>query len=254
MLFVIASMTFSFHQRNVLVRGSMENGVGLVDLEYCCDPFPVPHVRDDGHDGDIGKRCLQLVDDVEDRVLPVTEKDEAGRCKSCNLPTELTADRSARSRNKDGLACPQLRDGGQVGLDGVPPQQVLDLHLAKTCSVRLRRNQLGQTRHRERRNAAVQSRSHDFADDVAASRGHCDNQLGDSVLLHDAFDRAESSHDGKLQQHVVLFGQIIVDESDRLEAEVGIRYQLLSHELGGIPGADYQCRSAGIVATPTRCP
>jgi hypothetical protein len=93
-------------------------------------------------------------------------------------------------------------------------------------------------RHRQSRNATIETGADNFADYVAVSGGHGNDQLGDSVLFDKSLNGAERAHDGQFQQHVVLLGRIIVDEADGFEPEKRVGDELLCDEFARVTRAN----------------
>jgi hypothetical protein len=97
------------HQRYVLVGGGVKNRVWPVEVNQPLQALGVPHVGDDRHEGYVRKRPSKLPQDVEDRVLAVAEENHFRRGEAGQLPAQLTANRSAGTRDENGLA------GGELG-------------------------------------------------------------------------------------------------------------------------------------------
>jgi hypothetical protein len=61
----------------MLVRSSVEDSVRTVLLEDVLDAAAIADVSDYRNDLDIGEREAQLLEDVEDRVLSVSEENQS---------------------------------------------------------------------------------------------------------------------------------------------------------------------------------
>ena len=132
---MIASDDVLFHERHVLVRRRVEDGVWTVLVEQAADPVRVANVGDDLDDVALPIDAAQLLRNVEDRVLAVPEQDEASRLEREQLPTQLAADRSTGSGDEDGLASGHSRNGREVGFDCATSEQVVDLNFTKRVDV-----------------------------------------------------------------------------------------------------------------------
>ena len=71
------------------------------------------------------------------------------------------------------------------------------------------------------------------------------------MLLHNPLDGAQRPHNRKLEQHVILFTRIIIDEADRFEREMRVGNELLCDHLGGVASPDDERGTTWIVAAPT---
>src|SRR6185437_10133919 len=120
-----------FHERNVLVRRCVEYCVGATVVEDRVHALGITDVRDHGHDGDarVGRAELRL--DVEDRVLAVAQDDEHGWLELGQLTAELASDGATGARDQDSAALAEVADSGEIGLDRLATEEVLDLDVAK---------------------------------------------------------------------------------------------------------------------------
>ena len=66
--------------------------------------------------------------------LVVVEEREARRLEVADLPRDLGADRPAGAGDQHALAPQELPHGGEVGLDLLPAEQVLDPQVAQVAS------------------------------------------------------------------------------------------------------------------------
>ena len=150
------------------MRCGVKNSVRLMRIENCRDSFPIADVRDHGHEEDVGEIGPQLVEDVEDRVLAVSEEHHARGCESRNLSAKLASNRPTGACDEDCFARRELCDRGQVRLHGLATKEVLNLHFAKTRSIGLRRNQLWKTGNGESWYPAIESSPYYLPDHVSA--------------------------------------------------------------------------------------
>ena len=74
-----------FHQRHVLVGRRVEHGVGAETPEHATNARQVSHVRD--HRAELQRRMrrAQLVQDIEDLVLPVPQEHQVRRAEPSQL-------------------------------------------------------------------------------------------------------------------------------------------------------------------------
>src|ERR1035437_119539 len=119
------------HERHVLVRGGVEDGVGAEPIEHLSEPPGVPQVGDDRHQVGLWEAPAQLVGDLEDLVLAVVQDEELGRGKGRDLAAQFGTDGAPGAGDQHDLASHQLADSGEVGDDGVATKEVLDGDLAQ---------------------------------------------------------------------------------------------------------------------------
>src|SRR6185312_13319758 len=120
-----------FHERHVLVRGCVEDCVGTTVVEDGVHALSVADVRDHGHDRHTGVGRAELRLDVEDRVLAVAKYDQHRGLELRQLPAELAADRPAGAGDQNSAALAKVPNGGEVGLNRLPAEEVLDLDVAQ---------------------------------------------------------------------------------------------------------------------------
>src|SRR6185437_8244503 len=107
------------------------NCVRTTVVEDRVHALSVADVRDHGHDRHtrVGRAELRL--DVEDRVLAVAKYDQHRGLELRQLPAELAPDRPAGAGNQNSAALAKVPDSGEVGLDRLAPEEVLDLDVAQ---------------------------------------------------------------------------------------------------------------------------
>ena len=128
--------------RHMLVGRGMEYHIRSVLLECRFDGSAVADVGEQVCPFQIWKRTLQFEVDRVEIELAAIQNDQAGRLELCDLAAELGADRAAAAGNQHRLARQFLPDRSPIQLDGFPPQQVLDLHIAHLLDADLSRDQV----------------------------------------------------------------------------------------------------------------
>ncbi|HEY8838881.1 MAG TPA: hypothetical protein VIO16_14640 [Dehalococcoidia bacterium] len=111
-----------FHQRDVLMRSRVEDGVRLVQLENRRDPLAITDIGDDRRHAHFREIRVQLVQNIKDRVFAVTDQDKARGCEPGDLSAELATNRASGSRDQDGFRGRQLCDCSQIRLHRLTPQ------------------------------------------------------------------------------------------------------------------------------------
>ena len=241
-----------FHQRNVLVSGRVEDCVRPMLLKDVEDSVAIADVGDHGHDVHIREAQRELLEDVEDRILAVSEQNESRRREARELAAELGADRPAGTGDENRLARRELGHRGEIGLDGVATKQVLNLDFAQAGCVALSRNDLGKTWHRSRRNSAAERGAHHLPNHRSRRRRHGDDYLGDAEALDNLRDVRQRTEDGQTGQHVSVLRCVAVDKADRLESELRGGEQLLDDELAGVAGARDQNSLSAFVSSSAK--
>ncbi len=226
-------------ERDVLVRGRVKHDCGPVLLEDLPHLRAVARVRQYRSGRMEAPLVHELAFDLEQPLLPVVDEDEPGRPDPRDLAAELGADRSSRARDQHDLSGQIPGDGVDVDLDGLAPEQVLDLHradLAREVEVgRDHREEPGERLHRHALGAC------DLDDPLARlARGGRDR---DQELVGPAIAEEVPELVGRPQhadpvQAQVLLPRIVVDEADRRVAERRRTQHLAEDLLGRISGPD----------------
>src|SRR5581483_3288809 len=115
------------HQGDVLVGGRVEDDPGRVPLEHAPHPLAVACVGEHGHARGEAALRDELALDLEQRRLALVDEDQPLAADPCDLAGELGADRAAGAGDEHGRVAQVGGDRRQVDLDGLPPEDVLDL-------------------------------------------------------------------------------------------------------------------------------
>src|SRR5216110_1044079 len=99
-----------FHQRDMLMCSYVKDGVRLVAAKNRGYPPAVTNVRNHRHEGDIWEVAPQLMKDVENRILAVTEEDNTCWRKPGNLTAKLASNRTTSPGHNHRLTRCELRD------------------------------------------------------------------------------------------------------------------------------------------------
>ncbi len=227
----------------MLVRRRMEDRAGPVAVE---DPGKLRRILDVGDhrmDWQVREVLVQLLLDPEDRILAVTQQDQAGRLQAAELAAQLRTDGAARTGDQHGPLRGQSLQLPQVDLHRLPPQQVLDFHLAEGEGIESSREDIGDPGQGAHRDARCGGRVDQVTEHSARSGRHRDQQLGDVILAADAGRVRQAAEDREAGQFVILFRGIVVHEAHRLQAEGAIGMQLAEEHDPGGPGAGNQHRA-----------
>src|SRR5512132_3787591 len=81
-----------FHERHMLVRRGMEDGIRFVLGEDALDALAVANIRDHRDERASWRVREQLVENLENRILAVTKENELLRLESDELAAQLRAD------------------------------------------------------------------------------------------------------------------------------------------------------------------
>src|SRR5262249_40102667 len=120
----------AFEQRDVFVRGGVEDDLWKAPAEYAAQSRVDAQVADHRDDLDISRAAgaSQFEFRLEDRVLVLVEQYDRGRFERRDLAAQFTADRASRAGDQDALAAIRPPAGFQPGfdIDRIAPQQVFD--------------------------------------------------------------------------------------------------------------------------------
>lgn len=120
-----------FHERHVLVGRGMEDGIWTAIVEDGVHSVLIADVGDRGNDIQVWEAAEQLGLDVENRVLTVAEHDKARGFEPRELAAELAADGATGAGDEYRTALCQISDCGEIGLDRLAAEQILDLDVAQ---------------------------------------------------------------------------------------------------------------------------
>ena len=109
----------------------VEHHLGVVQAEQLVHLLPVPHRCDLHHKVQLAPESVeQLLLQIIDRIFRNVHRNQLSGPTFRDLTAQLRADGAAAASHQHRLALQEGPDAGLVQLDGVPAQQVLDLHLA----------------------------------------------------------------------------------------------------------------------------
>ena len=131
------------------MRGGVEDDVGSFAVEKPAEPRAIADVEDDRRDGTCGVERRERLHRLEDAVLPAPDEDEAPRPEADDLPSELSADRSAAAGDEHGAIAERVSHRIEVDPRRSPPQEVLELDLAQRVDRHATGDDLGHARDGE---------------------------------------------------------------------------------------------------------
>ena len=175
--------------------------------------------------------------DLKNRILAVPHQHQLRRFAAEDLPAELGADGAARAGDEHALAPQHAAHRADVGAHRLAAQQVLDPHLAQLVNADAAVQQLVDAGDDARLHPCLAADAHDVTDLGAGRGGHGDDDLADLVggdHLRDGVAVAQHRH--AVDLHVVL-AQVVVQEADRLQAQVGVVAQLTDDHGAGVARA-----------------
>jgi hypothetical protein len=219
----------------------VEDDLGPVALEDLPELGAVPAVGEHRHARGEVALLDELALDLEERRLRRVDEHEPRRLHARDLAAELGADRTAGARDEHGLPGEVRGDGGQVDLDRLAAEDVLDLHGADLGrEAEVAGDQLVQARQRLHWHALGARHLDDPTTKLARRGGDRDQHLVGPVVAQDVrqvVGRAEHAH--AEQAHSAL-ARVIVDEPDRRRGDDLRALELLHDQPAGIAGADDQ--------------
>lgn len=229
----------SFHQRDVLVGGGMEDDVRAMGAEDGLDALGEADIGDNGGDPDPVPPAApqQIFIDVKDRVFAMADEDQLGGAVAEELAAELAADGAAAACDEDAPAAHQLLDGGDVGADGIAAQEVFDIDVAQLVNADRAVEQLVDAGDDLGPDAGGFTDVDDLADLLAGRGRHGDDHHADVVAAGHVGDGLAVAEDGDAVDEDVALAGIVVDIAGDVEAKLGVILQLAHDHRAGIAGA-----------------
>ena len=111
----------------MLVRGRVEDDVGLLAREHVLDERRVLDVADDRHDAELRERVGERRLDLVERGLGDVEQHEPRGTEARDLAAQLGADRAAGAGHHDDAIAEPLGEARVVEHDRVAAEQVVEL-------------------------------------------------------------------------------------------------------------------------------
>ena len=222
----------------MLVRGRVEDDARPVALEDLAQPLAIADVGDHGH----ARREAAVVDelalDLEERRLRLVDEDQPRCARPRRLAAELRADRAACAGDEHGLAAQVLGDRREVDLDGLAPEDVLDLHGPDLGGeVVVARDQLVEPRERLHGHLRVARMLDDPLANLTRGGRNRDQQLVGPVVAEDVRQLLGRPEHADAVHAEVLLARVVVDEADRGVAEGARLQHLADHELARVAGS-----------------
>ena len=198
-----------------------------------------------GHRGRVVALALKLALDRHESVLGVVDEDDPARAERGDLAAELRADGAAGARYEHGRAGDVRGDRRHVELDGLAPEDVLDLHLAElTGEVEVAGDELVDARHGLHGDACVAARVDDPLADLSRAGRDGDDDLVRPVVAQEPREVHGRPQDADTVEAHVLLAGLVVDEPDRRVAELRALQHLADDQLARVARADDQRRLA----------
>ena len=185
---------------------------------------------------------LELALDAEEVVLGVVDEDQPPRRHARDLAAQLGADRAAGAGDHHDLAAEVGADAVELHAHRLAPEHVLDLHLAHLAHdvARAGLQQLEDRRQRAHRDAALARRAHDARAQRARRRRDRDRDLVGLGLVEDARELVGRPQDPHAVDAHAALERVVVDEADRVQAELRVAQDLAQHQPAAVAGADDQ--------------
>src|SRR5690606_24972341 len=200
------------------------------------------NIGDDGGDRDMIFLAvfLQLLLDFEDRVFAVTHQDQLGGALPQELAAKLAADGAAATGDENAAVTDQLLDGSRIGVDGVAPQEVFDVHVAQLLDANRAVEQFVDAGDDLGFDAGRLADVEDFPDLLAGRRGHGDDDQIDVEIAHGRGDGLATAQDGHAVDPDVVLGRVVVDVANHVKAKLRIILRLTHDHRSRIAGAGDQ--------------
>ena len=216
----------------------MEDDARAVPVEDLAQLLAVADVGDHRHARREVALVRQLALDLVERRLGLVDEDQPRRARPCRLTAELGADRAAGARDQHRLAAQVRRNRLEIDLDGLAPEDVLDLDGPDLRrEVRVAGDELvepGQSLHRHLRVAGLLD---DFLAHLAGGGGDRDQKLVRPVVAEDVGQLGGRPEHAHALNPVVALANVVVDEPDRRVADPAALH-LLDDQLARVARAD----------------
>ena len=162
---------------------------------------------------------------------------------------QLRADRAAGAGHHHDLAGQVGADAIELDADRLAPEDVLDLDAADLADEvpGPAGQQLEDGRQRAHGHAALATRRHDVRPNRAGRRRDRDDDLVGLDLVEDPVEVAARPDHLDAVDALAVQARVVVDEADRVEAEVRVADDLAQDEAAAVAGADDQ-DPAGVLA------
>src|SRR6266568_4767710 len=209
--------------RHVLVGGGVEHVVRPARLEDLLEPIRVGNARERGDDVGGGASLAHLAGDEVQRALRPLEQHDAAGTEAGDLTGQLGADRAAGARDEDAAAAELSLHGPEVELDGVTPQQVVDLHLAQMAQgQRTARQEILQRRQDLALDARLGAAGDDAPHLLTRGRRDGDRQQLHLQASHQLAQAVRAAHHPHAVQRASVQVGGVVDEPDHVQETPGI--------------------------------
>ena len=208
--------------------GGVEHHVGLVGIEQQLQPPGIPDGADLCAEGQIPAVLVQqLLLDVVGVVLVNIEDDQPFGMVLDDLAAQLAADGAAATGDQHGTPGQQARHGGNVQLNGIPAQQILDPHLPQLLADGLPVDQLQRAGQRGNSDAPVCQLTQDlFAVELIHGRDGEDS-LVDVHGPHPRQGLVNTSADRHTPDPLIDLGRVIVKKALDAVTAVGVVLQFI---------------------------
>ena len=228
------------HQRDVLVRGGVEDDLRMEAFEDAGQPLAVAHVGDYGGEWKAEVLGAQLLLDLEEAVLSPSEQDEARRGEGDELTDDFRPDGAARAGDEDGSAPDVPGDLVEFEPDGLAVQQVLDLHVADAGDAHPAGEHLPDARDDAGGDVELRRPVDDGADDVPLRGGDGDQNFVDPEFPDGIGKPLHGAEDGRADEGESLLSGVVVEEGDGSHPGLGMAEHLAGDHGSGVPRADDQ--------------
>src|SRR5581483_9209051 len=228
-----------FHERHVLVRGGVEDDIGLHLREDRVQAALVGDIADDGMDGGGQAAIVQAVDHRVEVVLVALVEHQLRGIERGDLRAQLGANRSASAGDEHASTGEQRADGGRVEADGGALEQVFDGEVADVSDVHAIAGDAEGWRSGDVELKWFEQHQQ------AAQLGGADGGSRDQhfARLHGADDSRQvlpRSEHGDTVDVLAFLAAVFVDESNRLVAIAGMPFHVADDHLADVAGADDQ--------------
>ena len=130
--------------------------------------------------------------------------------------------------------CQPFGSIGRISSSGRPPR----------CSTVTRSTNLEQARHERGRDAELAAAADHVQHHGMRRRREGEDHVLDVVLLEDALQVPARAEHGQRGRAALDLERVVVEEADRLQAELGAVHEAARHQVADLAGADDQRRAA----------
>ena len=175
--------------RNMLIRGSVKDGLDIVSTNRLLEHDPVTDIPEhelDRYVSGLWNEIFGLVEFLFQRIqveFRLFDRDEFGRTDGEDLATEFAANGAAGSGHKYAATCERFLEQFLIGGDHCAVDEIFDIELSKVIEIGESANKFSQRRHSQYLEASGANSLKDLTPYVSVHGRDCKEHSIDSTSL-----------------------------------------------------------------------